>query len=326
MVMDIKTSYEDIKVLGYAWHEPHQYELSKVGFDYYLHRQLPLSGHGDWNLKKRPLPSNVLEINSVETNMFDLQILHLDECCTPNKPKYLSPYWDLMYLTHKAYDIPCITINHGVPRDEANKLEMQERVGDDLVVCNSEQSMKDWGFPNSVALIHGLSPEEFPLGTCDNKKVLCSVGKGAMTNSPHYYGKELFDEITKEVPVDVFKATAESFIKYQERISDYSIYLNTTLTSPMPRARTEAMMSGVVIISTPYYDWDKYIIDGVNGFLFTTAEEAIKKIRWCLDNPEEARLIGLQGRETAIKEFNIERYTREWKQLIKRKLRQSGSQ
>jgi hypothetical protein len=90
----------------------------------------------------------------------------------------------------------------------------------------------------------------------------------------------------------------------------------------MPRSRTEAMLSGCAIVSTPFHDWDKYIENGKNGFIISgeSVDEAMEVLEWLRRNPSKAAKIGREGRKTAMYHFDPERYRKDWLALIRRVL------
>jgi glycosyltransferase involved in cell wall biosynthesis len=81
----------------------------------------------------------------------------------------------------------------------------------------------------------------------------------------------------------------------------------------MPRARTEAMLSGCCVLTTPHQDADMFIENGVNGFLVPRDPVAVADlIEDLLDHPDRAVAVGQAGKRTAIQLFQWERYAREW--------------
>jgi predicted RNase H-like nuclease (RuvC/YqgF family) len=78
------------------------------------------------------------------------------------------------------------------------------------------------------------------------------------------------------------------------------------------------MLSGCVVVSTPYHDWDEYIVNGKNGFLISgdDVNEAVEILKWLRRNPSKARQIGLEGRKTAMYYFSPERFKKDWEKLI----------
>lgn len=62
----------------------------------------------------------------------------------------------------------------------------------------------------------------------------------------------------------------------------------------------------------------EYIKQGINGFTSDNLDECQEYIRFLLQNPTEARIIGQNGRKTALKEFSIERATKDWDELLRK--------
>ena len=89
----------------------------------------------------------------------------------------------------------------------------------------------------------------------------------------------------------------------------------------MPRSRTEAMLSGCCVITTPHQDAGDFIEDGVNGFItIRNPKVAADLIEKRLNNYKETVAIGQKGKETAMKIFSQERYNEDWRLLINKTL------
>ena len=119
----------------------------------------------------------------------------------------------------------------------------------------------------------------------------------------------------------------------QEAYSDYLgrslVYFNPTYQSPRPGARTEAMLAGCCIVTTPYQDADTFIEDGVNGFLTSKARIKDPRImdspeytanlleKLVMKEPELAIRIGKEGRRTAMQLFSHDKFAEQWKNYLK---------
>ena len=84
----------------------------------------------------------------------------------------------------------------------------------------------------------------------------------------------------------------------------------------MPRSRTEAMLCGLALVTTPYYDIDEYVVHGKSGFIFREPGEAVEYIKHLMNNRDACLVMGLKARELAKKVFHIKRYLAEWRALI----------
>jgi glycosyltransferase involved in cell wall biosynthesis len=103
---------------------------------------------------------------------------------------------------------------------------------------------------------------------------------------------------------------------YVDEIRRYSVYFNPTLRSPMPRARGEPMMCGVVTVSANNHDVDMFIENGINGFYSNDPDELRDYLVFLMRNPQAVSRIGAAGRRTALDLFNHDRYLAEWNATI----------
>jgi glycosyltransferase involved in cell wall biosynthesis len=299
-----------LRILGMLNHLGHQYEMLKlsgrrpVAFTY-------LRGERVWD-HRRPLPAHLRWVEEVEPEAYDLAILHLDQrACREESASYRA----FRDLADRTQGLPRLVVNHGTPMledhpEEAVIAGIRRLVGDDVMIVNSRAAVARWGW--GQPLIHGLSPEEWtPLPK--RPLVVAQVHRGMA----RYHGIPLLDAVTaglaaRDIPVvnigvDVQPA---SWMEQRRLLGRALIFLNTTLDSPMPRGRTEAMMSGCCVLSTPYHDASDFIVSGENGFLLGKDAAA-----WC-DLVEEllgsgfdrAVEIGARGRRTAERLFHVDRY------------------
>ena len=110
-------------------------------------------------------------------------------------------------------------------------------------------------------------------------------------------------------------------MEYKEFLGRSLIYFNPTLESPMPRARTEAMLSGCCVLTTPHQDADMFIEDGKNGFIVSRNPKAVvDKIKYLIKNYDEAIKIGQAGKKTAQELFNHKRFEQDWKNFVEKNL------
>jgi glycosyltransferase involved in cell wall biosynthesis len=199
------------------------------------------------------------------------------------------------------------------------------------IVCNSYQAQREWGFHKSRVIWHGFDPSEFlPATYC--KGILSPLGP-LVKSRPHYRGYYLYQKVfSPEFPqsflpqslyvpdpdidyLDNVFAIAK-YKNYINEIRKYSVYFNPTLRSPMPRARCEPMMCGVVTVNANNHDVDLFIKNGVNGFYSNDADELREQLIYLMKNPEETRKIGAEARKTAINVFNHDRYLADWENLF----------
>lgn len=343
-----------LRVLTYRWHCPHQWELFKLGHDYTLVRGLGTAICEDWDWRKRPLPRNAHFISHERVNPrdFDIAVLHFDEnvlrpdACLGKVP----PNWGRTFLhALSEWNIPKVAICHGTPQFrgqydasytgadleqvvEESRAELVELLKGVPVVCNSYQAQSEWSFAQSVVIWHGFSPHEYPPNL--SGEGFFSMGQAALENRPHYNGLRIMDQLRSSLdgavnidtldvpdpaPVLAPRTSEWAFAKYRNYISAvgrYSVYVNPTKRSPMPRTRGEAMMAGLATVSLRNHDVDMFIRNGDNGFFADTPEEMAEHVKFLSKNPQRCEEMGRSSRATALKLFNQDRYLSEWSQLI----------
>jgi hypothetical protein len=314
-----------LRVFGFAWHTPHQYSLITAFPEYnfyYIKNTIK-----QWNEENRPVPKNLFFVDHYEPGEYDLAILHVDQQCLYGDHKGV-PY---RAMNEQIQDIPKIVINHGTPHfqdkdPEELKDEMRKLIGDNTMIVNSRYALREWGFGRCI--IHGISAVDFKPAEKKENRIITTIREEA--NNPNrdgwkeYHNRDFFKAVKTKIDLvhigqDIrFK----SYEEYRKYLAESLICFNPTRHSPMPRSRTEAMLSGCVVVSTPYHDWDEYIINGKNGFLISgdNVEEAVEVLKYLRRNPEKAAKIGLEGRKTAMYYFSPERFRKDWEELIKQVL------
>jgi len=303
-----RPSRRPLRVLTYRWHVPHQYELYKLPHEFTLLGDLdsPMTNH--WEYRHRPLPDNVRfrSRRGLRLGDYDLAILHFDEnvLSYENTHGVLGPDWGAAFRWFaKNVDLPKVAICHGTPQFygqydfdydgpdlmqtiEPARKKLVEYAGDMLVVCNSYQAQREWQFRRSRVIWHGFDPTEFPPATYE-RGILSPLGP-AVISRPHYRGYFLHRKVLDGFPEafapsmlhvpdpsPLYEGNHYAIWKYRNYVDEirrYSVYFNPTVRSPMPRARGEPMMCGLVTVNANNHDVDLFIRNGVNGFYSNDAE------------------------------------------------------
>ncbi|MGI3903987.1 MAG: glycosyltransferase [Janthinobacterium lividum] len=343
-----------LRVLTYRWHVPHQYELYKLGHDFTLVSGLGSPATDAWSYDQRPLPPNarLVPFAEIDPAGFDVVLLHFDEnvMAAPLTNGIIPASWgDAFRRLLDVPDVPKIAVCHGtVPfvgqfgadpnrkfsfephEDERQALVDALAAAGARVVCNSHQALAEWGFENARVIWHGFDPQEFPRGTL-KRDVLALQADFAR---PHYRGAWEFTEAVSLLDPSVRVETAShpgapienrlqnpyavrNFRSYIDRIRQFKFYLNTTLRSPMPRSRGEAMMTGVIPVCLRNHDVDLFIENGVDGFYAERPEDLAAFINDAVRNPDRLCAMSAAARRKAMDVFNHDRYLTAWDALLR---------
>lgn len=299
-----------IKILDFLVHGGHQYEFFKndaifycMGVNNELHTYKSLG---------RPEQSNVNFIQKDYLEKISPDIVMIRSGVNPSK---LEPF---VKMGSKPIAVIQTTRPFKIP-DWCN-----------IVVWNSKKTMDDFKdqipYKKHFYVVHGFDPNEFCNKNINkNNRVLSSFSlfkqRGDILgfNNWNYVNNNLkiCDVIghgNEEIPSNM------GTFKYPELVSvynSYSIYLNTTTQSAMPRSRGEAMMCGMPIITTSFYDSNIYFKHKINSLIADTKYDMINCIKLLLSNKNLINEISLNGIETAIKFFNINDYIKKWDFILK---------
>jgi glycosyltransferase involved in cell wall biosynthesis len=87
------------------------------------------------------------------------------------------------------------------------------------------------------------------------------------------------------------------------------IVINTSLTDGMPPSTLEAMASGKPVVSFASGGNKELIVDGYNGFLIQLRDyrDFASKLLYLIENPSEAKKMGLNGRKLAEERYSLEK-------------------
>jgi len=296
------------RILKYPWHTAHDYELAKLPHDFYYLTNTPRT----WNTTHRPVPSNIHWVGSVAQAATDVMILHVDQWT------FQEPAKRYLFLSQKqAYPGPKIVINHGCNLvDGCSSETMRCMVEDCQVVCNSSTALQLWGIPGSRYIRHGLDPDEWPPTSYGRSDVLVVQAHSSIHGAyRNYEGVARAEERVKITWVDR-DVRFDSFNKYRHYLQSCSIFFQPSYASPNPRSRTEAMLTGLAIVTTNSHGEEEYIANGVNGFCSNDFDELIEFLIYLESHPNQVRKIGQKGRETAQQVFHIDRFIEQWNALL----------
>lgn len=281
-------------------------------------------------------------VTHYEPGKYDLAILHLDQQCFEAKD-----IWDVgkgrLYrdLNEKIQDIPKIVINHGTPywpEEWSSDLpdgcstalveRMKKAVGENTMVVNSRTAAKQWGF--GTPIIHGLDPKDW-WDLPKERRVVTMISPGGLDM---YYDRQFLasvKEILQDEDIMLCHITvdwqAKDWDDYRQFLGRSLVYFNPTRQSPMPRSRTEAMLSGCCVITTGNQDASDFIESGVNGFITPrNPQRAAELIKWCLNNYDQALAIGQKGKQTVLELSSMSRYQRDWVELLSKVLKRDITQ
>ena len=92
----------------------------------------------------------------------------------------------------------------------------------------------------------------------------------------------------------------------QEKLKNIDIYLSTAQWEGLPYAVLEAMNQGKPLLLTDCIGNCNLVREGINGALYTSAEEAAEKLRQWMRSPECLAAMGKASKKILTEEFSLE--------------------
>lgn len=327
------------KVFDYTWHVPHQYDMiyalrDNCEFFYCLNTKK------QWDLSQRPKPDNLHFVTHYEARTYDLAILHIDQqvIVPDNLKTQIYNEFDAI-----IQDIPKIVLNHGTPvyperfmelglyklpekEMERQCVEMVKAVIKDkpmIVNSHTAASASEWGF--GIPVVHGMNPENW-WDLPKEPRVFTALSpfgldiyynRGCMFQvSDILYSRYGYSLAYAKINID----TGNSPDDYKNYLGRSLIYLDTSVRTPMNRARTEAFLSGCCVVQVEgAHDLERWAKHGENIILVPDdPEEIARTVADLIENRyQEAVRIGQTGKKMALTEFSPERYRNDWLKVLK---------
>lgn len=333
-----------IRILNYPWHLAHQYCLYKIPNTEWSwvsqhRRQYNEVPRGDMISK-----FNIKRVPHYEKGKYDIALLHIDQQCFEENLWQRGKGSVYRELNEVIKDIPKIVINHGTPyypeifqcnitKENYKALGYTEKqigmsrelidkckevIGDNYMVVNSHRAKEEWGFGKHIQ--HGMDKEEW-FDLPKEPRVITTLSPAGLDK---YYDRSFLAAIREELQerdIQFCQITVDvnfpNFEKYREFIGRSLIYIHPMKEAPMSRGRSEAMLSGCCVITTPWHDADKFIVNGKNGFIMPRNPKTVCDIiENLVYDYKTAIAIGQKGKETAIKEFNGDNYRQTWREFM----------
>ncbi len=310
----------NIIVIG-ATHERYESNLCKTGHNFFS-----LKNGKEWDSSYAKIPDNYYIINQIPYHQeFDLILVHTSD--------------DRIRIANdiKNYcSVPVIRHCHVLP-DIRYNIEQQksyfQSVNVDLTTFISDFNASSWGYnqTNSKTINHGMDTDFWCTEddiTRDN--VLLSV-VNYWADRDWACGWELWKNLVKfgsseQKPIRVagknpgLSEAAKTLEDLRSIYKKSSVFLNTSIHSPVPMSLMEAMACGCAVVSTATCMIPEIIKHGENGLISNNPEELKKYCEELLNNPEYARELGNKAKTTIMEKYNLNQFINRWNTIFKETL------
>lgn len=306
-------SNKKYNILTFPTHEASQHAWGALPHTFYLMQGKDIK---PWNNKFASLPNNhILLPNSENAIPPDVQF---DIVLSQNKFGQFQMARQIALMMN----LPLISFEHTLPFIGWNKKQTDQisSMKGDLNVFITNYSMEKWGYSlenKTVRVLkHGINTDKFKpnANSIKDGRILSVVND--WLNRDWCCNFSLYKQVCLDnnLPVNPVgdtpnislpaKSTEDLIDKYQNA----SVFINTSIISPVPHALLEAMACGCPVVTAATCEIPKIIKDGENGFCSNDKEYLKERLIWCLENQEKAQEMGLRARETILKDFSLEQH------------------
>ena len=301
---------KELNILTFTTHERYEQGLCLTGHNFYA---LDIGGK-TWDVEYGEVPSNYHQIKMIPNTLKVDLILAQHQSHMPAAMEI-----------SKNFGVPVILLTHILPQPNSNEnLQVFEWPNSNVFISN--YSKGKWAVdPRAKVIEHGIDvdfwgePYSHKTMLYNNNYVLSVVNE--FPTRDWCCGFNLWRTISESVPCGVvgkctshpdFSKAAESKEHLRSIYQKASVFLNTSLVSPVPTSMLEAMACGLPVVSTNNCMIPEIIEHGVNGYLSNDPQELISFCNELLSDNERAAEMGAKAKETVRKCFNMERFVSDW--------------
>jgi glycosyltransferase involved in cell wall biosynthesis len=313
--MNNGTNNTRLKIFTWHIHGSYLYYLSQGDYDLFIpvneERTEGYYGRGS----TFPFGENVHEVPEplVKELEFDLILFQTDE-------NYLLDQYRTLSESQRL--LPRIYLEHDPPWDHPTNAK--HPIADPTIklvhVTHFNNLMWDNNGLQTDVIEHGVIVPDLPAVEKIDRGIV------VINNLPkrgRLLGLDIFEQVRKELPIDLVGMGAEAYgigeVLHPDLpafISKYRFFFNPIRYTSLGLAVCEAMMLGLPVVGMATTEMSVTIKNAINGFIHTDVKILIEKMKYLLDHPEEARVMGNRARETAFEKFNIKRFTTAWENLF----------
>jgi glycosyltransferase involved in cell wall biosynthesis len=304
-----------MKIFTWHIHGSYLFYLSQGNYDLYIpvkdEKMEGYYGRGE----TFPFGNNVIEIPAEEVKNHDFDCILFQ-----TNHNYLVDQFEL--LSEEQQQLPKIYLEHDPPYLHPTDTRHLIDDPDITLVHVTHFNNLMWNSNNTPVKVieHGvIDPGIDYLGHLDKGIVV-------INNLPargRLLGFDIFQYVRKHIPLDLIGMGTEEWglgevlhPQLPQFQSWYRFFFNPIRYTSLGLAVCEAMMIGIPVVGLATTELSAVIDNGYSGFIHTDIDYLIGKMKMLIEDPHLANEIGRNGREVALKQFNIERFTRNWEELF----------
>jgi len=305
-----------LRVLTWHVHGSYLWYLSHIPHDWYLPVKAGRPPGFVGRTGSRRWPDHVHEVPAEEVAAVDLDCVLFQS--------NLSYEDQLAVLSPEQRRLPRVYLEHDPPRrsptDTRHPLDDSEVL---LVhVTHFNRLMWDSGRSPTRVVEHGVSVPDDAVYTGELGRGVVAVNH--LARRGRRLGADVFEEVRRHVPLDLVGMGAEEAGGIGEVpppelpafLGRYRFLFNPIRYTSLGLAVLEAMAVGVPVIGLATTEMATAVENGVSGWVHTDVAWLVARMGELLDDRDEAARLGRGAREVARSRFSIERFCRDWSDVL----------
>ena len=302
-----------LKVLTWHIHGSYLYYLTQTDCIFYLPYKEGSSEEGyGGRTRSFHWGDNVVNVPADEVKDLDFDVILFQ-----SKKNYLHDQYEILSEEQRA--LPKIYLEHDPPREVPTETHHVVDDPEILLVHVTHFNELMWNNNRTPTKVidHGVL-DKGNLYTGDLQKGIVVIN--GIVKRGRRLGLDVFEKVKKQIPLDIVGMGSEEVGGLGEInnsdlpsfIAEYRFFFNPIRYTSLGLSVCEAMMSGVPVIGLATTEMVTAIKNDYSGFVDTDVDALIEKMDMLLRDKQKAKELGDGARETALKRFNIDRFTTDW--------------
>ncbi|MBE0475907.1 MAG: glycosyltransferase family 4 protein [Coriobacteriia bacterium] len=264
-----------------------------------------------------PWPDNVHEVPAEEAPS-----LELDCVLYQSRRNWTEDRYEI--LSPQQRRLPGVYLEHDPPREHPT--DTRHWVDDPEVlvvhVTHFNDLMWDCGECRTRVVEHGVKVPPAVRYTGEIPRGLVVVND--IASRGRRLGADVLDRVRAEVPLDLAGMGSVPLgglgeVSHEELprlMAHYRFLFNPIRYTSLGLAVLEAMQCGVPVVGLATTEMAVAVRNGVSGYVDTDVSRLVSRMRGLIDDPLYARRLGEGARRAACRRWGIERFAREWGELL----------
>lgn len=316
----IREESDPLNILTFPTHERYESILAKTGHRFWSCQTTEAKR---WVESYAPVPNNytLIEEDLTPDITIDVILVHAKQ----------TRQYDIARSMSASYSIPIVVMNHTLPHAHLGEMQinaMRARRGH-INVYVSEYAKNAWGEvgDNVFVIEHGMDTELFSPHPEYHRTPQIFAAVNDWINRDFECGFTLWRQVTEGMRCFVLGDTpglsrpARSVDELVFAYRTSSIFINTAVNSTFPLALLEAMACGCAVVSVATPVIASFIENRVNGYATNDPQEMRAILQRLIDDEGMANKIGMNGRQTVLDKFGLDRHLQEWSSILEKSSR-----